>query len=341
MVGSWHLGGHSPQPRDRGASRASAAGRRAGCERRLGARARGPTQSGAEPGRAPDAAAGRRLLWGRGGLGSGGVAGRAVGGPAATATVTKSGGEAGGRGAEGRRGSRLLRACAAGAGRRRPQPQQRATARPRRPTVLRGPSGRAGTPDGSGEGRVTSCGAPAPGRSPRAAGPRAPSPRRLRGQRPPPYSPARWGSALPAALRSSAGSKPLGLQVFRFSQALAPPLPGRAWASISGRSPALPSGGSPGWLAALFISKLRPSPWHSAPSAEPRPFPGSPSPTLAPLHSVAHPAPKPQRVGGLVATRPASKSTPCIFQPIKEANSASSAEAANALRLRAHPHLPS
>lgn len=238
--------------------------------------------------------------------------------------VGHRGGRGGGWGPRVAKGSRLLRAR--GGARLRGGGGPTGAAAPR-PHKERRPGPRLYGPDGPwwprrDPGRVARGKRHfLPGPPPRAA------PRRLRSRRPegsgsPPTSSsapatvltcALKRSALPAALRFSAGSKPLGLQVFRFSQALAPPLPGWTSASITRRGPALPSGGSPGWPTAPFISRLRPSPWHSAPSVAPRPSPGSTPPPPAPQHSAAHPAPKPQMMGGFIAARPASNSTLCIL----------------------------
>lgn len=170
----WHRGGHGPQPGPLGTSRASAAG---------GVRAR-PWSAGprADPDRSPGAPPTLRrgrLPWGRGGLGSGGVTGRAVCGPAAEATVTGGGGEAGGA-----RGSPRGRGCcglaersAARRGRAdgglRATASQRRTARPAalrsRGALVAGPG-----PWTSGEGEeALPAWAPAPGRSPRASRPPA------------------------------------------------------------------------------------------------------------------------------------------------------------------------
>lgn len=203
--------------------------------------------------------------------------------------VGHRGGRGGGWGPRVAKGSRLLRAR--GGARLRGGGGPTGAAAPR-PHKERRPGPRLYGPDGPwwpsrDPGRVARGKRHfLPGPPPRAA------PRRLRSRRPegsgsPPTSSsapatvltcALKRSALPAALRFSAGSKPLGLQVFRFSQALAPPLLGWTSASITRRGPALPSGGSPGWPTAPFISRLRPSPWHSAPSVAPRPSPGSTPP---------------------------------------------------------------
>lgn len=178
---------------------------------------RGPSgRPGAEPGRVPDAAAGtaavgagRPRKWGchwESCLRTGGR------------DDSRQGRRGGGREPRVAKGSRLLRArgalgCAAEAGRRRPPRHSltKSDGPARGPTVLRGPGGPAGILEEWRRGRGTSCLGPRPGPLPEgfeAAGSRASSPSRLGSQRPPPYSPARWGSALPAALRSSAGSKP-------------------------------------------------------------------------------------------------------------------------------------
>lgn len=132
--------------------------------------------------------------------------------------------------------------------------------------------------------------------------------------------------------------KPLGHRVSRFSQALAlaPPLPGWASASITQHSSAPRTVGSPGWPRTPFISRPRPHPWHPAPSAAPRPFPGSPSPTPSPLRVAAHPSQKPQTQGELPQFAPPLTLLLVLVQPIKEANSAPSPEAANVERLRIH-----
>lgn len=152
------------------------------------------------PGASPTLRRWGRQPWGRGGRGSGGVTGPAVRGAAAAASVTEGGGEAGGgRGSpRGRVCCGLAGAlgCAAGAGRRGPPRHglTKSDGPARGSTVPTGPGGRAGTLDEWRGGRGTSCLGPRPGPLPEgfeAAGLRAPVPRRLRGQRLPPYSPAR------------------------------------------------------------------------------------------------------------------------------------------------------
>lgn len=188
-------------------------------------------------------------------------------------------------GAAGRQGSRLLRArgalgCAAGTGGRRPPRHSltKSDGPARGPAVLRGPGGPAGTLDEWRRGRGTSCLGPRPGPLPEgfeAAGPRASSPSRLRSQRPRPYSPAHWGSALPAALRSSAGSKPPSASK---SSGLV-----RPWPRLSSVGPGRqsPSVAPPSLQAALPVGPQHPSFLGSAPLPGTLPLPSGPAPSLA------------------------------------------------------------
>lgn len=122
----------------------------------------------------------------------------------------------------------------------------------------------------SGEGEeALPAWAPAPGPLPEgfeASGPRASSPSRLRARRPPPYSPARWGSALPAALRSSAGWKPTSASK---SSGLV-----RPWPRLSSVGPWRQSPGvaPPSLQAALPVGPQRPSFLGSAPPLALCPF---------------------------------------------------------------------
>ncbi|XP_035303501.1 collagen alpha-1(I) chain-like [Cricetulus griseus] len=314
---------------------AEAPGRESGLRSRLGASAaleRGPAgRPGAEPGRAPDAAAGTAAV-GRGGLGSGGVTGRAVGGPAA----------AEGRGCcglAGRSAARRGGPTAAAA----PQPHKERRPGPR-PHGPEGPWWPRRDPGRVARGRGTSCLGPRPGPLPEgfeAAGPRAPSARRLRAQRLPPYSPARWGDRrcqqlfAPQLGRSPSASKSSGLV--------------RPWPRLSpvGSRRQSPGVAPPSLEAALPVGPQHPSFLGSAPLPGTLPLPPRPAPSLAhppPLLLPYTPPPTPPRsrrgwAGSSLLVPPLIRHF-ALLQPIKEANSASSAKVANVVTVTTRPPFP-
>ncbi|MEJ1287186.1 hypothetical protein NN561_018201 [Cricetulus griseus] len=344
MPGAGHLSGHGPQPKHRGASPASAAGWVRARPWSAGPRA-DPERS---PGAPPTLRRGRQP-WGRGGLGSGGVTGRAVGGPAAAESVTEGDGRrvgiagrpgvaavAGSRGARLRGGGGPTAAAA-------PQPHKERRPGPR-PHGPEGPWWPRRDPGRVARGRGTSCLGPRPGPLPEgfeAAGPRAPSARRLRAQRLPPYSPARWGDRrcqqlfAPQLGRSPSASKSSGLV--------------RPWPRLSpvGSRRQSPGVAPPSLEAALPVGPQHPSFLGSAPLPGTLPLPPRPAPSLAhppPLLLPYTPPPTPPRsrrgwAGSSLLVPPLIRHF-ALLQPIKEANSASSAKVANVVTVTTRPPFP-
>lgn len=190
--------------------------------------------------------------------------------------------------------------------------------RPHGPTVLRIALVARPGPWTSGEGEeALPAWAPAPGRSPKASKPPA------QGLRAP-------ADSDPGAHRRThrrAGNRRCQ-QLFAPQLGRSPPRPPkssglvRPWPRLSSVGPRRQSPGvaPPSLQAALPVGPQRPSFLGSAPLPGTLPLPPGPAPsrarpppTLAGLHSAAHPTPKPQRMGGLLAARPASNSTPCIL----------------------------